>query len=302
MAGQKACLGTRPTQLGRPGPTVTRIRLRPGRCSGSPLPSSPLASDAPLPAPRPRQTTPHAHSAPSEMATSSPSLPVGSRAALATRLPAMVASGRRQPPVRLDFLSSNRHMTDQVRWLGRLSREDLLREYGAADIFVFPSRYEGFGIYLAGIPILSSSAVSATTSSRSTGLFMEPPGVRVLTNAGGGTRRRFRHRRYPARPDRPIGHAPSHHEQTANLHRLSKSTRACRSRTIIRGTSPISTNSSRQLLATARERLGKNRRWPQERITRRMPFHAMRESVSAYAIRVISGDTVGVRGRRTGNW
>jgi len=58
------------------------------KCSGSRLPSSPPASDAPLPAPRHRQTTPHAHSAPSEtrpapseMATSSPYLPIGSRVA-----------------------------------------------------------------------------------------------------------------------------------------------------------------------------------------------------------------------------
>jgi predicted dehydrogenase len=43
--------------------------------------------------------------APSEMATSPPSLTVGSRAGLAARLPAMVPSARRPPPVRLDFLS-----------------------------------------------------------------------------------------------------------------------------------------------------------------------------------------------------
>ncbi len=83
---------------------------------GIPLPSSPPASDAPLPAPRPRQTTRHAHSAPSEarsappeMATSSPSLPVlpvGSRAALATRRAAKIAAARRQSFVRLDFLGA----------------------------------------------------------------------------------------------------------------------------------------------------------------------------------------------------
>jgi len=41
-----------------------------------------------------------------EMATSSPSLPVGSHAALATRRSAMIASPRHQPFVRLDFLGA----------------------------------------------------------------------------------------------------------------------------------------------------------------------------------------------------
>ena len=94
-----------PQPAGRPPGTIHRsISDRTGRpwrnrppsmsstrkCSGSLLPSSPPTSDAPLPAPRPRQTTPHAHSAPSEMATSPPSLPVGALAGLATPLPAML--------------------------------------------------------------------------------------------------------------------------------------------------------------------------------------------------------------------
>jgi hypothetical protein len=48
----------------------------------------------PLPALRPRQTTPHAHSAPSGLATSPHSLPDGTRTGalvgLATPLPAML--------------------------------------------------------------------------------------------------------------------------------------------------------------------------------------------------------------------
>ena len=69
-----------------------------------PLSSSASAADAPPPAPSPRPAAPQARSAPSGTTTSSPSVPVGSRAVVtATRLPAMVTSARCQPPVRLDL-------------------------------------------------------------------------------------------------------------------------------------------------------------------------------------------------------
>ena len=102
------------TRLGRPGPTAAGVRLR---LAGAvvpvsrPLPSSAPAADAPPPAPRLRPTTPQARATPSE--TRSPPLrrrphprliPVGSRAALATRLPVVLRSASIQPPVRLDFL------------------------------------------------------------------------------------------------------------------------------------------------------------------------------------------------------
>jgi hypothetical protein len=95
-----------PYRTGRPWrnrhPSMSATR----KCSGNPLPSSPPASDAPLLAPRARPTTPHAHLAPSEMATPSPRR--RARGACHPRS-AMIASPRRQPPdaafVRLHFLS-----------------------------------------------------------------------------------------------------------------------------------------------------------------------------------------------------
>ncbi len=89
-----------------------------------PLPSSAPAADAPPPAPGLRPTTPQARATLSE--TRSPPLrrrphprliPVGSRAALATRLPAVLLSASIQPPVtpvRLGFLSPPHPLQERV--------------------------------------------------------------------------------------------------------------------------------------------------------------------------------------------
>lgn len=60
----------------RSGRICRRPRQRSGYGTFRPLPSTP-AADVRLPPPRPRQTTPHAHSAPPEVATSPPTLPIG---------------------------------------------------------------------------------------------------------------------------------------------------------------------------------------------------------------------------------
>lgn len=52
-------------------------------------------------------------------------------------------------------------ISDQVRFFGRVSREDLLTHYGSADVFASLSRYESFGLAVleggvAGLPVLAS--------------------------------------------------------------------------------------------------------------------------------------------------
>lgn len=64
---------------------------------------------------------------------------------------------------RLRALAAIRGVTEQVRFLGRVSPEELARCYAACDIFVMPSRGEGFGIVFLeamafGKPVVASTA------------------------------------------------------------------------------------------------------------------------------------------------
>jgi glycosyltransferase involved in cell wall biosynthesis len=62
---------------------------------------------------------------------------------------------------RLVRLINAHHLTDRVTFHGLVSSQALARLYASADIFVFPSRYEGYGIVLAeamkaGLPIVAA--------------------------------------------------------------------------------------------------------------------------------------------------
>ena len=63
---------------------------------------------------------------------------------------------------RLDRLIRRFGMEQRIFWLGCLCGEALAEEYREADLFVFPSQYEGYGISLAealfaGLPVLTFS-------------------------------------------------------------------------------------------------------------------------------------------------
>jgi glycosyltransferase involved in cell wall biosynthesis len=65
----------------------------------------------------------------------------------------------------LNDLIAQHGMSERVRRLGVVPKDDLIALYGAADAFVFPSLYEGFGIppleaFACGCPVLSSNATS----------------------------------------------------------------------------------------------------------------------------------------------
>jgi len=86
---------------------------------------------------------------------------------------------------RVDRLARRAGVRERVRYTGVLAGKALYREYLEADVFVFPSRYEGFGIALAeavraGLPFVAfaSGAVPEVTGGR--GLFAEPGDLRFF--------------------------------------------------------------------------------------------------------------------------
>jgi glycosyltransferase involved in cell wall biosynthesis len=76
----------------------------------------------------------------------------------------------------------------EVRCTGRLDREDLRRLYSLADLFVFPSRYEGFGMPVleamaCGAPTITSSTSSLPEVAGDAALLVDPDDVEALGQA-----------------------------------------------------------------------------------------------------------------------
>lgn len=67
----------------------------------------------------------------------------------------------------------------RVRFIGFVDDEDLAALYSGADLFVFPSLYEGFGLPLleamaCGVPVVSSNASSLPEVGRNTAVYLSP--------------------------------------------------------------------------------------------------------------------------------
>jgi glycosyltransferase involved in cell wall biosynthesis len=76
----------------------------------------------------------------------------------------------------------------QVRYTGRLDRADLRRLYACAEVFVFPSRYEGFGMPVlealaCGAPTITSSTSSLPEVAGDSALLVDPDDVEALGRA-----------------------------------------------------------------------------------------------------------------------
>jgi glycosyltransferase involved in cell wall biosynthesis len=87
--------------------------------------------------------------------------------------------------VPLDDIIATYGIGDRVRRLGKVSQTDLIRLYSAADAFVFPSRYEGFGIppleaFACGCPVISSNATSLSEVVGDAALTFDPMDVDTL--------------------------------------------------------------------------------------------------------------------------
>jgi len=93
------------------------------------------------------------------------------------------------------------HLEDEVVFTGQVAESDLPRYYNAADLFVFPSFYEGFGLppleaMACGCPVVASDATSLPEVVGNAGYLINPRDVEgfatamagLLTDMGGSNR------------------------------------------------------------------------------------------------------------------
>ena len=93
--------------------------------------------------------------------------------------------------------ASEPDLRDEIRITGYIPEEDLPLVYNAADLFVFPSHYEGFGLpaleaMACGIPVIASNVSALPEVIGDAGLLIDPHDVdglasameRVLTDQG----------------------------------------------------------------------------------------------------------------------
>ena len=80
----------------------------------------------------------------------------------------------------LPRLVNPNHPSEDREWVtSEISDDELIRQYQAADVFVFPSLQEGFGIPLieamaCGVPIVSTTATSIPDVVGDVGVLVEP--------------------------------------------------------------------------------------------------------------------------------
>ena len=91
---------------------------------------------------------------------------------------------------KLEELISSLGIRDHVWWLGVLPQGELPRYYGAADVFVLPSRYELFGIVMleamaCGVPVVATrfGGPAEVIAHGETGFLVDPTDPEELAGA-----------------------------------------------------------------------------------------------------------------------
>jgi glycosyltransferase involved in cell wall biosynthesis len=79
-------------------------------------------------------------------------------------------------------------LRDRVRFLGAVRDADLIALYSAADVFVFPSLYEGFGLPVleamaCGTPVVASNAASLPEVVGEAGILVDPGDAQSIADA-----------------------------------------------------------------------------------------------------------------------
>jgi glycosyltransferase involved in cell wall biosynthesis len=79
-------------------------------------------------------------------------------------------------------------LTDKIRFVGYVAAEELPLWYNAAEIFVYPSLYEGFGLppleaMACGTPVITSTASSLPEVVGQAGVLIDPTDVQALASA-----------------------------------------------------------------------------------------------------------------------
>jgi glycosyltransferase involved in cell wall biosynthesis len=82
----------------------------------------------------------------------------------------------------------NTGYAEELRFVGRVEEDDLVALYNAADVFVYPSLYEGFGLppleaMACGTPVVTSTAASLPEVVGDAAMMVDPLDVEALATA-----------------------------------------------------------------------------------------------------------------------
>lgn len=101
----------------------------------------------------------------------------------------MIIIGRKTPYMQeINSFIKSAHLADRVHFIHDMDLTDLPIMYHLAKLFVFPSRYEGFGIPVleaitAGIPVISATGSCLEEAGGAASIYVDPDNVQEMADA-----------------------------------------------------------------------------------------------------------------------